>query len=185
MNYKSTLIILFILLNSVVHSLDLSPAPRGFVWKEILNGQSALLVPNGWYFKHESKPDTEAFFVTKENIDIDGKFTTGLTLNVLKRIDKKANIPPSKWVMNQINVMKSTKPVVRSSENTVGPFKTFLIRIISENQGERIIIHYVYAANDATGTVWLYIFESPYSQWEKAWKMGEVMLRNLALESDI
>ena len=184
MNYKSAIIFLFIVL-STVQAIDLQPAPRGFVWKEILNGQSALLVPKGWFFKQESKPDTEAFFVTKENIDVDGQFTTGLTLNVLKRIDKKANMPPSKWVMNQIDVMKSTKAVVRSSTNTVGPFKTFLIRIISENQGERVIIHYVYAANDATGTVWLYIFESPYSQWEKAWKTGEVMLRNLALESDI
>lgn len=61
---------------------DLPAAPAGFTWQEIPELKAALLKPNGWFFKREKQKDTLAYFITKEDIDKNGQFQTGLSVNV-------------------------------------------------------------------------------------------------------
>ncbi|MBN1550544.1 hypothetical protein JW979_03700 [bacterium] len=183
---KLTIISFFLIIMTVfAYAIDLPPAPSGYSWKVILNDKSALLIPDGWFFKHETKAGTEAFFVTKEDINLNGVFKTGLTLNILKNIDAKSSMPPSVYAMKLMSEICSSNTVIKSSSGDNGPFKTFLFQVNSKNDNETLIIHHVLAANDATGTLWLYIFEAPEEQWKEAWKTGEVMLNILALETEI
>ncbi|MBN1355091.1 hypothetical protein JXA40_02360 [bacterium] len=179
----SAIFLLFIA--SEIHALDLPKSPTGFEWKKILDGKSALLVPEGWHFKHETQADTEAFFVTKEDISANGTFKTGLTLNVLKNIDGKTGASPSIYAMKLMSEIRSRKTVIRSSASNYGPFKTFLFRIRDPDHPETTIIHHVFAANDDTGTLWLFIFEAPEDHWDEEWKKGETMLNILPLETEI
>ena len=51
--------------------------------------------------------------------------------------------------------------------------------------GPPITVHMLAIANKQTNTAYVFIFESPASQWDEAWKRGEVMMENLTLGSDV
>jgi hypothetical protein len=168
--------------------LDLPKAPSGYTWIKILNNQSALLQPDGWFFKEVHPKDTDAYFLTKEDIDKDGKFSTGLSLNVLYHIDKKTGIPPSKYAQTLIKNMpkKDAREVVRSSEDKAGPFIRLMCLVRDKHPEEgNTFIHYLFIANDQTGTLWMYSFESPEKEWNDAWETGDVMLNFVVVESEI
>src|SRR6266850_7673678 len=74
---------------------SLPPPPSGFSWQQFPPIKSALLKPDGWYFKQSKKGQTDAFFITKEDIDKAGAFKTGLTLNCIRDVLKKSGKSPS------------------------------------------------------------------------------------------
>lgn len=73
---------------------ELPNPPSGYTWKQILDEQSALLVPAGWHFKSQHGKNTDGFFVSKENIDTEGKFETGLSLNVIRQVERSTGLAP-------------------------------------------------------------------------------------------
>ena len=168
--------------------LELPPAPEGFKWVKILKDQSALLQPDGWFYKESHPKGTDAYFVTKENIDKEGSFLTGLSLNVIYNIDKKANVPPSKYAIATIQEMRESKAdeILLADAKQSGPFINFVCRIKDKKPNEEtVIIHYFYVANDETGTLWMFFFEAPEKEWDEAWKIGSVLLKYLPIESEI
>ncbi len=64
-------------------AIDLPAAPTGFTWQEIPELKAAFLKPSGWFFKREEEKGTLAYFITKEDIDKNGQFQTGLSVNVV------------------------------------------------------------------------------------------------------
>jgi hypothetical protein len=189
-NMKKTITLLATALFSIhaFGGLDLPPAPKGYKWNKILKDQSALLQPEGWFFKEIHPKGTDAYFVTKQNIDKEGSFSTGLSLNVLYNIDKKAKVSPSQYAIATIQQMQSstTDEVLLADAKQMGPFKNFICRIKDKKpNAETVIIHYFYVANDETGTLWMFFFEAPEKEWDKAWETGSVLLKNLLIESEI
>ncbi len=168
--------------------LELPPAPKGYSWVNILKDQSALLKPDGWFFKENHPKGTDAYFVTKEDIDKKGGFSTGLSLNVIYNIDKKAKVSPSKYAYATIQEMKKSiaDEVLLTDVKKNGPFVNFVCRIKDQKPNEEnVIIHYFYVANDETGTLWMFFFEAPEKEWDEAWKTGSVLLKYLPIESEI
>jgi hypothetical protein len=55
-------------------ALELPTAPEGFSWQKLKEIKGAVLMPNGWHFKQEGGSPTLAYFVSRENIDKEGRY---------------------------------------------------------------------------------------------------------------
>jgi ankyrin repeat protein len=168
-------------------ALDLD---RGYTRVKILNGRSALLKPDGWFFKEEQVvSDTDAYFISKEEIDKSGSFSTGLSLNVVYNIDKKTKLLPSQYAQVTFSKLKNVADEVlfsskRTQVTSKPPYVSailFWLRIKSTKPSKEVVVsHYFYVANDQTKTLWMFIFESPAEEWDEAWKTGKIMMGNLS-----
>ena len=47
----------------------LPPAPAGFAWQHFTPIKSALLKPDGWFYKESTNANTQGFFINREEID--------------------------------------------------------------------------------------------------------------------
>ena len=71
--------------------------PDGFEWYVFEAGNTACLRPLDWFVKTEVQGDTAALMVSKENLEKESEFKTGLTLNVVRRIQAKTGRAPSQY----------------------------------------------------------------------------------------
>lgn len=155
-----------------------------FLWTSSGPGESDFLMPKGWYLKKESKPGTYAIFITKEDIDKEGLFQTGLTVNVLKGISEKTGDHASMYAhkFTTIAAQKDkNKVLVKPWLVEKGPFKGYGVRV----QDEVKILHYFLISNDKQDTLFLTIFEAKPEDWDDAWKYGEIILNNMKLDDEV
>ena len=165
----------------VALAMDLPPAPAGLAWKEVPEIKAAFLVPVGWHFKREVKGDTLGYFITLEDIDKLHKFNTGLTVNVFRRFAGGPAVSYAETFISKTAATHSTQ--VRPLQT--GPFQGFACRYVVTDADGSDTIHQLMVANPKTNTMYLFIFESPTSEWSSAWKMGEKMVKMLAIDDDI
>lgn len=160
--------------------------PAGFSWKECHDSESAFLIPDGWYFKQEETQDTEACFITKEEIKNGGIFHTGLTVNIVRNLPEKLKVQPSAYANALIDALKKKYSV--GKVNTTGEGTPFYITsvptYIQSPNGEKINTLQMFIANDSTGTIYIVSYESPEASWEEDWKIGEKILQSLALNAN-
>jgi len=177
-------IILFTLLATLplqtISATDLPPAPPGFTWQEIPRLKAAFLRPNGWFFKREERKDTLAYFITKENIEKNGQFQTGLTINVF-RLEKDSAVERGKSLIDQLAADKHGEKWARDA----GPFKEFGCLAKDTDASGTTEIYTLAIANPRTNTLYLFIFESPESSWDAAWKIGKQIMDTLAMDGEI
>ena len=64
---------------SYPQGVDFPVPPKQFSWQHCTDVKASFLRPKGWYFKEEYKEKTKAIFITKENVDKDKWFKTGLS----------------------------------------------------------------------------------------------------------
>ena len=98
--------------------MQLTPPPPGFTWQEIPELKAAFLKPNGWFFKKEVQNGTFAYFITKENIDTNGEFQTGLTVNVFQ-FKKDSAVNHGKALIDSM----ASQHHVETFSRAFGPFK--------------------------------------------------------------
>ena len=62
--------------------------PSGFEWKIVPDLKLAVLIPDGWFFKKETRTQLgfTGFYVTKENIDEAGRFSNRTLSSNLHRL---------------------------------------------------------------------------------------------------
>lgn len=170
-----------------IAELDLPKAPDGYKWIKILNDKSALLQPDGWFYREDHLKNTDAYFVSKEDIGTQGKFSTGLSLNVLYTIDERKGVPPSEYAQSAIKRIQesNTAEVVKSSTDKAGGFVRMMGKVRIKHPEGAVFNHYLYLANDQTGTLWCYVFESPEEEWDNAWEIGTTMMKLIVVDSDI
>ena len=166
---------------------DLPQPPSGYSWARCDEINGAFLRPEGWHFKKQRENDIWGYFITKENIDIEGKFSTGLTVNVIPNIPQKTGYSPSQYAEAYIKEGSSKKEVIRNLwSNSNGPFKSFGVALRNPaSKTGAYITHHLAIGNDTTGTLFIIIFEGPEDTWESAWKIGEPMLKQFLIDSDI
>jgi hypothetical protein len=178
---KAALIILFAMLSlQTMSAIDVPPPPPGFTWQEIPELKAALLKPNGWFFKREEQKGTLAYFITKENIDKDGQFQTGLTVNVF-HLKKDPAVERAKYMIDQLATAKHGEKWAQD----VGPFREFGCLTKDTDASGTTVMHTLTVANPRTNTLYLFIFESPESDWDVAWKTGKQIMDRLALDDAI
>ena len=164
---------------------DLPKPPEGFKRVMICGGKMSLLQPDGWHFKKVSKKDVEGYFVTKEKIKTEGLFETGLSLNIAKNVKKQTGKKPSEYAAHYLTKQARRGKELDVFSRELGPFQNIGGRfLVKDKQGE-LILHFYIIANDTTGTIFIYMFEAPKEKWDEAWKIGEVMFKNLHLDDEI
>jgi hypothetical protein len=163
-----------------VPAIDLPPPPTGFTWQEIPELKAAILRPDGWFFRREQNKGTLAYFITKENIEKNGEFQTGLTVNVF-RLKKDTAVEKGKDFIEQLATKKHGEKWTRE----VGPFKEFGCLTRDTDSSGTTVVQTLMVANPKTNTLYLLIFESPESEWDSAWKIGKQILDTLAIDDEI
>ncbi len=159
---------------------DPPKAPAGFAWKNVASIKAAFLVPDGWFFKEELRKDVRGIFISKESIDKDGKFQTGLTINVFPH-KKDAPARARQFVAEQA----SAGDVVNLWEADNGPLKLYGVRLHVTRDPPAFTEHILAIGNSNTDTLYIFLFESPDATWDEAWKKGEAMLGNFRLDDAI
>lgn len=180
---------LFVLLGLVLPLLasaqsELPTAPTGFHWQTLPEIKASVLAPEEWYFLNEPHPGVNAYFVTKQRIEGNNQFTTGLTLNAIRHINQrgpKVNARTYAAAFTQNAAERYGKAVIEQKHDSAGSFHSYHLRYraLSPSGGEARIIQNVAIANTATDTFYLLIFEAPEPEWETAWQKGELMLRQI------
>jgi hypothetical protein len=168
-------------LNSYGADDPLPSPPSGFKWHEAKNKVGAFLVPDGWFVKEESDQDTEAIFVTREDIDVAGRFIVGLTVNEFANISKRTRGSASKFARSYAETLKKEKVVLKSGVVKGNSFDMNVARVRGDNNGVATIVHHIAIGNDAQDRVYLLIFEAPEREWETESKHAEPMLNAFAL----
>lgn len=174
----ATAFLLFVL--PQCRAIDLPKPPDGFTWQEIPELKAALLKPNGWFFKREEQQGTLAYFLTKENLEQNDRFDTGLTVNVF-RLKKDAAVEKGKALIDNMALQHHVKAWAR----VFGPFQEFGCELKDTDATGTILMHALTIANPKTNTLYLFIFESPIDSWDEAWKIGSQIMDNLALDDDV
>src|SRR5689334_9576423 len=113
----SLIMLLFV---ATLSALDLPAPPPGFTWQEIPELKAALLKPNGWFYLREEAKGTLAYFITKEKIEKNGQFQTGLTVNVF-HLKKDSAVERGKNMIQQL----ANSHQAKGWERSVGPFREF------------------------------------------------------------
>jgi hypothetical protein len=177
------LLLLTFLVVLVVHAvpaIDLPAPPPGFTWQEIPELKAAFLRPEGWFFKREEGKGTLAYFITKESIENGGEFQTGLTVNVFRH--KKDNaVDTAKLYIDRV----AAKYHAEKWSKEVGPFEEFGCLFKDTDSSGTTVSQALMVANPKTNALYLFIFESPESDWDSAWKIGKQIMDALAIDDDI
>jgi hypothetical protein len=163
-----------------VAAIDLPSAPTGFSWQEIPELKAALLRPEGWFFKREESKGTLAYYITKEDIAKTGEFETGLTVNVF-RLKKDKAVDRAKAMIDSV----ALKYHGEQWSKEVGPFQEFGCSYKVTDASGTIVSQSLAIANSKTNTMYLFIFESPETEWNSAWKIGHQIMESLALDDDV
>ncbi len=175
------------ILSQLSIALDLPTPPTGFEWVEAPEIKGAFLKPNYWHFKKHKQGEIKGYFITKENIDEKGSFTTGVTINVIPGIPEKTNVSPTQFAAAFIKEASDSRKIIKTPwRHSMGPFNAFGVVLQNSDpiKGD-YNTHNLVISNDQTGTVYMVIYEAPVTNWETSRKTGEVILGKLFIDSDI
>ena len=165
--------------------------PEGFQWQELEEIDGAVLLPDGWHFGKSSSKDGLVYRVTKEKLDEDNKvFLTGLTINVLKDVKEKTNVPPSIYVVKYLKDYKeksetSGRLKVSKNGNLLRITGYFDRKIPDVDDKTLFRVRVTTIANDDTGTMYVAIFGTPKDEWEQNYELGKQMFNPLMLSRRI
>lgn len=168
-----------------------SPAPAGFEWADLPDLKYAILVPDGWFVKRVFQGDTEAIFVTEEDIEVSGRYSTGMGINIIQNVNNVDGAAQS-FIQNIASLETTTKildSIQMSSETNV--VRMYAIVIEAElpiNPNDPVptpfkTLTYHAFADTETNTLITMIFESPSDQWESEWNERGVTISLAFIDS--
>lgn len=73
---------------------------------------------------------------------------------------------------------------VKTWNRAAGPFQEFGCELKDTDASGTIVMHALTVANPKTNTLYLFIFESPVTSWDAAWKVGQQIMDTLAIDDD-
>lgn len=161
--------------------------PPGFEWQECEGARLWILKPKEWFFKYGSKKDTETFALSKENIDKEGAFRTGLTVNYVTDLSQRAKVTATQYAEQFAKIaIREHERIGPAIVKTIdvpdyGPVRFFIFRIRIDEPPEPLVMHNVIVADDKTDCLHIMFFEAPEDEWESAWKVGDLMLKKFSL----
>lgn len=172
MKSPARFLLAFFAIASTLHAANLPTPPAGFAWQQIPEVKSALLRPEGWFFKQEQKGGILGYFVTEQDIDKAGVFETGLTVNVFPRLGEGLAVERGKALIDRVAAAHGQK----TSVEQVGQLQEFGCEVRDTNSSGTVVMHALAVANTKTDTLYLLIFESPAAQWDASWRIGKAMM---------
>jgi len=175
-NYLAVVISLII--SSTCLAGDWGDLPNGYTWQESKKARIAIPLPSGWHVKEEDNKGTIGLFLSKEDINAEGSFMTGYTLNYIEQFTEKAKSGPAKYAVRFIMEAQKKGEIVKESwVNEIAEGITgFGLRYRDLAKTPTVLIHYFLIADENEDSLRIIIFEAPESNWDEAWKHGELML---------
>jgi hypothetical protein len=179
-------------------AVELPPPPSGFTWHPFPPARMTVLRPEGWYVHHVDNKNFTGC-VSKECIQTQGSFRTGLTLNVIPRVKerlKKLNpdyhpdelisgilelLYPNLFSDPRFQVLCLDQGVQRTPGSRLFRFRYRQVSSLRPDIPWRgaIICQKFIIEFDQSGDVYHFTFEGPESAWADEWKIGKQMLTNL------
>ena len=144
----------------------------GFSWVAFEPGKMRLQKPDGWFVKAES----DALFISRENIDEAGSFKVGLSVNVLSDVRERTGLQSSEYAKRVLAGMVEGHTVLASDQSELTGGKFGLTLRVRADTPDPLIVHYLLIADDRADRLSVFSFEAPVSEWVEAWKLGAVML---------
>jgi len=166
LNRHYLIIILLFALPALVNSGDRPPAPPGFSWHVANNGVGTFLTPDGWHVLEETKGNTNAVFISRENIREHGKFTTGFTVNQVTSYSSSSSITASQYAKLYIQKIIDKYSVISSGVVKDGSTDMNVARVKGDNAGVATITHHIAIGMDDRDELYLVSFQAPESEWE-------------------
>lgn len=182
--------------------------PSGYTWKECPSIRAKFLMPETWFFKQESAPGTQGFFLTREVISGDsftvstgnialrttnprGYFITGLSINVLSNLYQIAGIRPSvmagRYMTSQAD-LTPTSQMTQQKEGSLFVFRRYFrsgSRVVMGQRMEPTNFYIEFTGNDLTGTAYHMAFETPSVKWGEDAKIAKIMIERRVLDPNI
>lgn len=162
----------------------LKKAPEGFSWHSMIVAPISFLVPSGWHFYSIGFKGT---FISRENIQKEGKFKTGLSF-YLTKYDETMFSSAENWIESQIsNILAATDLKV-------------LARGVSKQSSQNLDLHWVifemkmpfgptlakqmFCYYPPKNIIFNMTFESPKEEWEASEKLGDAIVQNIRIGSE-
>ena len=161
-------------------ALTLESAPSGYSWVEFKEANAAYLKPQGWFQTVRSDGEVATLFLSKENMAQLGSYRTGLSVNVIRDVRRRAGMTPSQFAQRTIAKTAASKEVLSQwATPLTGGALNVGFRYRDPSPFPSLLIHTVLLADDGADLLQILVFGAPESEWEKAWKYGERMIADM------
>ncbi|MDQ2769932.1 MAG: hypothetical protein M3Y54_05460 [Bacteroidota bacterium] len=164
----------------------LATPPAGFVWQPLPASRAAALLPAGWHYRAEGTKDAPTYYLTQEPMGESGEFATGLSVQVLRRATAQTRQPAAQYaelLMLRTGFGRDQKQLEKTA-SVAGQWHKWTVRYRdAPPDADPLMVFQIALANAKTDTLYLLTFESPEKEWVEAWALGEVMVRELVLDS--
>jgi hypothetical protein len=178
---------------------NLSPAPAGFSRVFFEKARVTVLRPDGWYVHQVDNDQSFTGCLSKECIQTEGSFKTGLTVIVFRRIkdglrarnpDYDPDVPVAglfharydpALFSDPCNQILYLDPCVQKDSRS----RSLRFRYRQALPGRPpIIVQKFLVEFDHSGDVYEFTFESPEDLWDPNWQKGREILTNLVFSAD-
>ncbi len=179
---KAKLVILLLFLCCLLFAVDL-PEREGYHWEEFKESKCFFLIPNEWKLRKEKKEETFSYFFTKENIEENGSYSVGISVNIVTGLKKTNTLRFIAYLKEGLE--ETTEEFECSDLTKVGPFYKYILNYEKECDGILIKMHHILISNINTNTMYLILFESPKSEYDKNFKIAEPTLMYFGIDDEI
>lgn len=162
--------------------------PPGYSWQNLKQHKAYVLMPDSWHFKKHGSKKRCIYTFSKEDIDAEGSFETGLTYTVWLKLGTKpqGRVKPSGFARALLGQTNQVYKFEKCDIAQQGPFQAFRYQYVDTRPGLKPIrIYNLLMANDRTGTLHMFVFEAPTAEWDAAWKTGESIMSKLGIDDQI
>ena len=157
--------------------------PAGYTWEWSVEMNAGFLKPEGWHVLKETKNQTQALFITQEQIQREGQdkgFQTGLSVNRIPGAGQKCGGLASQFAATFVHDATKVKQNVLTLIAPQELAPSINMRGYRVQQ-DGAIIHTVLVCNDRVDLTYLVIFESSLDKWDAAWRIGEPIIRKMMI----
>jgi hypothetical protein len=163
---------------------ELPEPPEGFTWFVSENQVGTFLRPDGWFVREEGERSDKALFITRENIAEEGRFVTGLSVNMVPRLAARTGHSPTHYARTLLERYHRTAQFTIRSTYSVpeqNSYEGFGLRYSGENDGVITIVNVLLVASNRDDILFILTFEAPEAIWDEQWERGRRMLDLFAL----
>lgn len=164
----------------------LAAPPTGFTWQPLPESKAAALLPDGWYYKAETRKGAATYYLTQEPIGETGEYQTGLSLQVVRKAKAQTKRPAPEYA--ELLMMRTGfgrgQQVLEKASSSEGNWRKWTVRYRdAPPDADARVVFQLALANAKTDTLYLLTFESPEKDWADAWELGQAMVRELVLDA--
>jgi hypothetical protein len=160
------------------------PPPRaGYTWQYVDSIHAHFSLPEGWHFLPIEFAGMREYFFTKENLEEQGIYRTGLSVEVITEASKKLGQTADRYAFHHIAQMVSSGDTMMTWGPTMEPYRNYgcRTRVLGPDSTEMILLSQV-IGNSATETVYIMEFMLPVADWDEMEAIATTMVQYFILD---